>query len=167
MGRTIGFILIGAGLALLAIIVLWVGVNNELAGPAAILGIGLGLFVVLPLLGAGVYTLVRGNQEAAQMAEVKEQRKLLSIVKTQGEIDLADLVFEMGSSRDAVKGMLYDLVGKGLYSGYINWEKGVLYSAEASQLKELTNCRNCGGEIKLAGKGVVACPYCGTEYFLN
>jgi tRNA(Ile2) C34 agmatinyltransferase TiaS len=73
----------------------------------------------------------------------------------------------MGSTRDQVKAMLYELVGKGLYSGYINWEKGVLYSAEASNLTELSQCKNCGGEIRLSGKGVVSCPYCGTEYFLT
>ena len=42
----------------------------------------------------------------------------------------------------------------GLYSGYINWDKGVLYSSEASKLRDLKQCPNCGGEIVLTGKGV-------------
>lgn len=167
MGRTIGFVLSGAGIVLLAVMVLWLGTNEGLDRTAAILGFGLALVIILPLLGGGIYFIVAGGREAAQQAEIKFQRKLLNVVKTQGEVDMGDLVLETGSDRETVKNALYDLVGKGLYSGYINWEKGVLYSAQASRLKDLTQCENCGGDIRLSGKGVVSCPYCGTEYFLT
>jgi hypothetical protein len=73
----------------------------------------------------------------------------------------------MHSSVDSVKDMIYQLVGLQVFSGYINWEKGVLYSSDASKLRELSKCKNCGGEIKLVGKGVVTCKFCGTEYFLT
>jgi tRNA(Ile2) C34 agmatinyltransferase TiaS len=63
--------------------------------------------------------------------------------------------------------MLYSLVGLGLCSGYINWDKGVLYSSEASKLRDLKQCPNCGGEIVLSGKGVARCRFCGTEFFLS
>ena len=55
----------------------------------------------------------------------------------------------------------------GLFSGYINWDEGMLYSVEARNLRELENCRVCQGKLELAGKGVVQCPYCDTEYFLD
>jgi len=71
------------------------------------------------------------------------------------------------SSRDEVQSMLYELVNMGLYSGYINWKEGTLYSSEASELRNLDRCKNCGGKLELAGKGVIRCPYCGTEYFLS
>jgi len=76
------------------------------------------------------------------------------------------VAIEMNASRDEVKAWLYDLVGKGLFSGYVNWDEGVLYSRQASQLKT-NRCPKCGGEVKLAGKGVVTCPFCGTEIFLS
>jgi DNA-directed RNA polymerase subunit RPC12/RpoP len=28
-------------------------------------------------------------------------------------------------------------------------------------------CPNCGGELELAGKGLITCPYCGAEIFLG
>ncbi len=62
--------------------------------------------------------------------------------------------------------MIYKLVGMELFNGYINWDEGKLYSVEAAGLVNLTSCKNCGGQIKLAGKGVSKCPYCGTEYYL-
>jgi tRNA(Ile2) C34 agmatinyltransferase TiaS len=63
--------------------------------------------------------------------------------------------------------MIYELVGLQVFSGYINWDQGILYSSDASKLRELTQCKNCGGEIQLVGKGVVKCKFCGTEYFLT
>jgi hypothetical protein len=77
------------------------------------------------------------------------------------------LAIELQTTRDQVQAMIHELVGLGLFSGYINWEKGMLYSREASQLRNLDRCLNCNGQLALAGKGVVTCPYCGTEYFLE
>jgi tRNA(Ile2) C34 agmatinyltransferase TiaS len=54
----------------------------------------------------------------------------------------------------------------GVFSGYVNWDEGTLYSEQASELRNMTQCKNCGGNLTLAGKGVIKCPFCGTEYFL-
>lgn len=171
MGRTLGIILIIGGLVVGAIVVgLMLVYRNEgsLTSGAAALGITLGLLVLsLPQLAFGVYLLTRGQQEAATAAQASKQRELLGIVKTRGSVPVSDLAIELQTSRDEVQDMIHQLVGMGLYTGYINWEKGILYSAEASQLRELTRCANCSGQLTLAGKGVVQCPFCGTEYFLN
>ncbi len=165
-----GLIFIAAGVVV-GLIVTFLMVTyvreGSLSSGAAVLGLGLfTLVIVLPLLGGGVYIFWRGQHEAAQMAEVQSQRKLLNIIKTQGQINIADLALELNAPRDQVQHWLYDLVGKGLYSGYVNWDEGVLYSQQATQLRTVQQCKHCGGELKLAGKGVITCPFCGTEYFL-
>ncbi|MCO5184864.1 MAG: hypothetical protein M9941_14110 [Anaerolineae bacterium] len=167
MGRTIGYILIGAAVVVLIVgALIMFGAEGRSFG-ASMLGFGM---IVIPLVlilgGFGVYMVYAGQREAEQMAHVKQQRELLSIIQTRGQANISDVVIEMNSTQDEVKHMIHDLVGKGLYSGYINWNDGILYSEQASQLRELTACRNCGGQLELAGKGVVTCPYCGTEYFL-
>jgi hypothetical protein len=88
-------------------------------------------------------------------------------VKTRGQVRIPDLALEMKASVDDIKAMIYELVGLQVFSGYINWDQGILYSSDASKLRELTQCKNCGGEIQLVGKGVVKCKFCGTEYFLT
>lgn len=172
MGRTLGLILIGIAVVALILIValvftpVWTGEGGTTSG--AVLGFVLfTAVIVLPLAGAGVFLLIRGNQEAEQMAYVRQQRQLLNIVKSRGQIDIGDLVIELNATRDSVQAMIHDLVGKGLYSGYINWDEGMLYSEQAAQLRDITECRNCGGQVDLVGKGVVQCPYCSTEYFLT
>jgi len=43
----------------------------------------------------------------------------------------------------------------------------MLYSVEAQKLKDNGTCPKCGGKLELAGKGLIKCPYCGTEVFLS
>ena len=170
MGRTLGIILIIGGLVVGAIVVaLMLVYRNEgsLSSGAATLGITLGLLALsLPQLGFGAYLLMRGPQEAAVAETAGKQRQLLGMVKARGQVQIADLAIELRMSRDELQKMIYELVNMGLYSGYINWAEGTLYSSQASELRQLDRCKNCSGQLELAGKGVIRCPYCGTEYFL-
>jgi len=166
-GKVIGLILVVVGLVLCLGIGLWGGsyVARGESVSAAIFGLLLGSVIFLPLIGGGIYLMVKGAREAAELAEVEKQRKLLGLVTAQGQVNVADAALELRLNREEIKNAIYDLVSKGLFTGYINWDDGVLYSRQASELKG-GKCPNCGGDIKLAGKGVTKCSYCGAEIFL-
>jgi hypothetical protein len=121
---------------------------------------------ILLLLGAGVFLLARSGREAIEDAEREVLRRILDLVQSKGEVPISDLVIEFKSSVGQVQNQVHALVGMGVFSGYVNWDEGVLYSAEAANLRDLERCKHCGGELKLVGKGVISCPFCGTEYFL-
>lgn len=171
MGKTLGVVLLIGGIVVGGIIAILMFVyrsEGSLTSGAATLGFVIGFIIlVLPQLGFGAFLLIRGRQEAIDAQTATNQRKLLGIIKTRGQVNIVDLVMDMQSSRDEVQNMIYELVNMGLYSGYINWKEGTLYSSEASELRNLDRCKNCGGQLELAGKGVIRCPYCGTEYFLS
>lgn len=170
MGRTIGIILIAIGVIGCLILTALMGsyvMDESLSRSAAILGFALGAVVLAIPLAAGVFMLWKGQQEVAAGAQAQKQRELLNMVKTRGQVAISDLAIEMDSSREEVQAMLHDLVGKGLFSGYVNWDEGMLYSRQASELRERSTCEVCGGQLELAGHGVIRCPYCGTEYFLE
>jgi len=168
LNRLSGIMLVVLGLIVGAVAAAWLFSNEGLEGPARILGLGIALVVlVAPLVGGGIYLAAFGGQQARQHVEASQQRKLLNIVQSRGEVKLADLVIEMQLPREQVRDMIHSLVGLGVFSGYINWDEGVLYSSEASQLRELKQCPNCGGEITLSGKGIAKCRFCGTEFFLS
>jgi len=89
------------------------------------------------------------------------------MVLTQGKVTIGELVAELEAPRESVEDMIRSVVGKQLFSGAINWEKGILYSVESQELTGDRKCPNCGGELTFAGKGLVVCPYCGSEVFLT
>jgi hypothetical protein len=169
-GRLIGIILIviGFGIAMIAGVWLAFGVSNdqmEIGG--ALVGAFVAFIPVAVLVGFGIYMFVQGGKEAEVESTMRKQRELLDIVKSRGQVGVSDLALEMNTNVDSVKAMVHELVGLQVFSGYVNWDEGTLYSSEASKLRELTKCKNCGGEIQLVGKGVVVCRFCGTEYFLT
>lgn len=166
-GKIIGTILIGSGLLICLAAGAWLAFAEGNTRGGALLGAILSLLIVAPLVGIGIFLLIRGRQEERVMADIAQQRKLLNIVKTQGQVTISDMVLELDGSYDQIKDWIYELVGRGLFSGYVNWEEGTLYSQQASELRGETRCKHCGGELNLAGKGVVRCPYCGTEYFIS
>ncbi len=168
-GRLIGVILIVVGIfvCLGCSAVSFFSTRNVETGQTGgfVLGLVLALFIAIPLVGGGIYLTMRGRAEESEMVEVSRQRKILDMVKTRGQVNISDLVFELKSTSDQVRNDIYKLVGLGLFTGYVNWKDGVLYSREASQLTG-NKCPNCGGEQAFAGKGVITCQYCGSEIFL-
>lgn len=171
-GRVVGIILIAFGVVACLVAGIWAaaemsGAETSLSVGGAALGLAIVFFVITaPAVGVGAYLFVKGRKEASELAEVEKERQLLNIVLSRGQVSIADLVLELKTDRDQVKAWIYDLVGKGLFSGYINWEEGVLYSRQAGNMRETQKCPNCGGEQAYAGKGVIVCPYCGSELFL-
>jgi hypothetical protein len=169
-GKVVSILLLIAAAAVAVVGGAWLAGSVSEGGmriTGALLGAALLLILILPLLGGGVYLWVQSGREAARDAQRAELRKILDMVKSRGQLPVSDLVIELGESQNEVQDMIHSLVGMGVFSGYINWEEGILYSEDASGLRDLERCKFCGGELKLAGKGVVVCPYCGAEYYLN
>jgi len=99
-------------------------------------------------------------------ALLAKQKELAGVVAAHGQIQLADLATELHVPRDWMRDWIYQLVQRGEFSGYINWDEGLLYSAEAEKLRAAGKCPHCGGTLALAGKGIIHCNNCDSEIFL-
>jgi hypothetical protein len=169
-GRLVGIILIVVGFGAAVIAGLWLALQvsvEQLSAGGAVIGAGIAFVPVALLVGFGIYMFVQGGKEAVVESEMQKQRQLLDILKSRGQVSVREMALEMNVSVDKVSDLVHQLVGLQVFSGYINWNEGTLYSAEAKHLRDLKACKNCGGDIALVGKGVVACPFCGTEYYLS
>ena len=167
-GKTVALILIIVALIIFVAgtLFLFSGMaEGRLRSSGFLLGVVLVLMLTLPLLGAGILLLGRARSEARQFAEAEKEKQILNIVRTQGQVNVAEVAIEMDLARDQVRAYIYDLVGKGLFTGYINWDEGILYAREATEMRS-TKCPNCGGVREVVGKGIVKCPYCGSDLFL-
>lgn len=173
-GRLIGLVLIGIAIVMLLGAGIWVfGASSQtgsrLNGGGAALTMGCALLVAAIVAGFGVWFLMQGRGESTQFAEVEKEKRILNMVQTQGTVELSTISLEMNMPLDKVKAAIYDLVGKGLFTGYVDWKVGKLVSADAATISQSAatgKCPNCGAPQAMAGKGVVRCDYCGAEIFL-
>lgn len=167
--QTLGILMIGASVFLEMAFLGFLAIQRvraELTPGGFALGAFLIFLVFSPLLIAGIYLWRRGGVEAREAEVAEKQRRLLGMIQARGKVALSDIALELRATRDHVRAWIYDLVHMGLFSGYINWSEGLLYSVEAAALRDAGKCPNCGGALELAGRGVIRCPYCGTEIFL-
>jgi len=164
--KTLGYILIGIGAILLVFGVVWALGGSIQTQGGRIVAIGFVAIIAAVLIGLGLYTLNRGNIESGEDVVVKREQKLLGMIMTQGKVNIASAAVELGVTHDQTKQLIYDLIGKQLFSGYVDWNAGMLFSADASKIKSGV-CPKCGGKLELAGKGLVKCPYCGSEVFAS
>ena len=169
-GRLIGIILIVIAFGIAVVTSLFIAAQtsaDELESGGAVVLAAIAFIPIALLAGFGIYLYVRGGREAEEESVMRRQRQLLDILRSRGQVEIRDMALELNVSVDKVNEMVHQLVGLQVFSGYINWADGILYSSEASKLRELKECEKCGAPIELVGKGVVACQACGTEYFLT
>jgi ribosomal protein S27E len=173
-GRLIGLILVVVAVAIVAVSGIWVfstmgSGTGQLQSGGAALTMGCAVLVALLVAGFGAWFLTQGRGEAAQFAEVEKEKRILNIVQTQGTVQISTLALETNMPLDKVKAAIYDLVGKGLFTGYVDWKAGKLVSSDAAVINNAVltgKCPNCGAPQVVGGKGVIRCEYCGAEFFL-
>lgn len=168
-GKIIGVILIVIALALAVVPALMLmpnPLNGKLTSGGFMICEGPAILIALIVAGVGVFMMVSGKKEQAELIEVEKEKLILNMIDTRGKVRLSDIAIETGLTTDQVAKYVYDLVGKKLFTGYVDWKGGVLQSQEAADIPQ-DKCPNCGGQLEMAGKGVVKCPYCGAETFLN
>jgi len=169
-GKMIGLaLMIGSALLLMAFgawAVTALGASETTSG-GGVLGMLLALLIMAPIFGIGAYLFRKGGAEQKEFAQVQKEKQILNAVLTRGQVTVSELVAEMQRPHEEIEQMIHDLVGKQLFSGAINWDKGILYSVDSQKLTGDSKCPNCGGDLVFAGKGLIACPYCGSQVFLT
>lgn len=97
----------------------------------------------------------------------QKARDLASVVWGRGKASLPELAAELRLSPGRLHGMLAAAMESGTFTGFFDARTGEIVSAEASELRHGRTCPACGGQMDLAGHGLVVCGYCRAEIFLT
>jgi hypothetical protein len=97
---------------------------------------------------------------------LEKYRRLEAEVKARGQVRLDDLSAALGARRDLLRTWMCDLTWRQRFSGYVNWDDGVVYWLQAGQLDDWSHCPHCGAQVDLTGRGVIRCGRCAVEVFL-
>lgn len=108
----------------------------------------------LDMAGGMVFT-------AAYLAE--QQRQLLEWLNLRGHVRIEELARLLKTSPATVVDWLYQLVQRGQFNGYINWDKRLIYAADARKIGADSQCPSCGGALAPGGRGRIVCLHCGSE----
>lgn len=98
---------------------------------------------------------------AAYLAE--QQRQLLEWLNLRGHLRIEELARLLKTSPATVIDWLYQLVQRGQFNGYINWDKNLIYAADARKIGADSQCPSCGGALAPGGHGRIVCLHCGSE----
>ena len=168
--KAIGIALALLGLAWLVAVgafILSAHAAGKLDLPATALGLGIFTFFPALALFIGAAFLLRAAKKVDQeLREIAVERAILERLEARGQLYIPQVAAELHCSVEDIRAAVYRIAGKNLLSGYVNWQEQKLYSKDAAKLVEAGTCPNCGGKLELAGKGVIRCPYCGTEIFI-
>lgn len=94
------------------------------------------------------------------------QQEMIDLIQQRGQLYLDDLAVVVQTPMELVTEWIYHLVHDNRFSGYINWETAMLYSTNASQLRQSSRCPNCTSPLSLDGERV-KCTTCGSEILLG
>jgi hypothetical protein len=128
-------------------------------------------------VGAYLETLREQGEIAAELdAEAKmafsptryeqKQRDLVSVVWGRGKASLAQLATELRLSPRRLHDLLVAAMQAGTFTGFVDARGGEVVSSAAVELQRGRSCPSCGGQMDLAGHGLVVCRYCQAEIFL-
>jgi hypothetical protein len=96
----------------------------------------------------------------------QKQRDLVSVVWGRGKATLVELADELRLSTVRLHELLVAAMQGGVFTGFFDPRTGEVVSAAAAELRGGRSCPSCGGQMDLAGHGLVVCPYCRAEVFL-
>jgi DNA-binding Lrp family transcriptional regulator len=96
----------------------------------------------------------------------QKQRDVVSVAWGRGKASLAELAAELRVSPPRLHALLVTALEAGMFTGFLDARTGEVVSAASAALRDGRTCPSCGGQMDLAGRGVVVCPYCQAEVFL-
>ena len=93
-GRIVGLGLMIGSVVIFVAFAAWAGtalMTSETSSGGMMLGLVLALVVLTPIFGVGVYLFRSGTVEQGEYAVVQQERRILNMVLTQGQVSIGEL----------------------------------------------------------------------------
>lgn len=165
--RVLGTSLIFIGFVIAFLAGLSLATANLTAG-TLLLGIAVGLVVLVPVVGFGIYLRAQQQHIEAAHAPVStmfQQRLMMDALREQRQTTFGTLGHGLEITPQAVAELIRSLIGLRVFSGYVHWQQEIVGLLDADQQAALTACLICGERISLYRDTVMVCSRCAAEYY--
>ncbi|MFT4625911.1 MAG: hypothetical protein ACI8PZ_004582 [Myxococcota bacterium] len=113
---------------------------------------------------AGSHATLEADGLRLDRVAARHRERILAMVQTRGRVPLAELQAALGEPRSVLALRIAELRETGDFHGWI--ESDTLCSRDLVVLRALGACPGCGGELDLAGQGLVTCRSCDAVVYL-
>jgi hypothetical protein len=119
---------------LMGVLMVWYVQQGLLSTAVAVIGLLLGLLIFsLPQLALGVYLIKFSRQTEETPLQTRTRQQLLALLEESHQYTLPDLIYTLNISEDELQTAVHQATLRNEFSGYINWEKGMLYSRQVTK----------------------------------
>ncbi|MGQ9625513.1 MAG: DUF533 domain-containing protein, partial [Anaerolineae bacterium] len=91
------------------------------------------------------------------------EKRFLNIMEVQRQVRVLALASVLKLSPEDFKEYVYKLASAGLFTGYADWNEGVVYARKREEMAE--ECPNCKAPRQPGQEDIAKCPFCGVELF--
>lgn len=164
--RRIGQALVVTGFVVATAVGLFLAVQasaGKIGARQATMISGVVFVALVPIVGYGIFLYTKQDDPPPAISPILKQRELMDVLRSREQMEISELAQQLDITERTAQEMIQDLITLDIFSGFVNWDDGVVSCMDAEQLLQLSHCSIC--DIPIQVKHGIVCQVCKTGYY--